>query len=150
MTIMINGDIYVMQGNMPTFPNTYSGAGETGLAIMPDAQTQYFSIASCEAAPSGKIVDGLADFQIPLNKDRYYTIVCSRKEDRPANATVKNGITWIEWSPKGEGLESKNNREDFGMLMIRIMATNPDWKERPDNVTKPGTKKAVMGPYYPG
>jgi hypothetical protein len=35
------------------------------------------------------------------------------------------------------------------MLMLRIMATNPSWKERPDNVTKPGMEEAVMGPYYP-
>ncbi|MDQ1297116.1 MAG: hypothetical protein QG611_1095, partial [Bacteroidota bacterium] len=142
------GNVYVMQGKMPTFPDTYSGARETGLAIMPDAQTQYFSIVSCEGAPSGKIVDGLADFQIPLNEDGYYTIVYSRKEDRPKNATLENGIAWIEWSPKGEGLESKANREDFGMLMIRIMATNPDWKERPDNITKPGMEEEIMGPYF--
>jgi hypothetical protein len=35
------------------------------------------------------------------------------------------------------------------MLMLRIMATNPDWKERPDNVTAPGMEEAVMGPYLP-
>ncbi|HEY9113848.1 MAG TPA: DUF1254 domain-containing protein [Bacteroidales bacterium] len=143
------GDVYVMKGKMPTFPNTYSGAGETGLAVMPDAQTQYFSIVSCEAAPSGRIVDGLADFQIPLDENGYYTIVYSRKEDRPSNATAENGVAWIEWSPRGEGLESKDNREDFGMLMIRIMATNPNWKERPDNVTKPGMEEEIMGPYFP-
>jgi hypothetical protein len=33
--------------------------------------------------------------------------------------------------------------------MLRIMATSPSWKERPDNVTKPGMEEAVMGPYYP-
>ncbi len=35
------------------------------------------------------------------------------------------------------------------MLMLRIMATNPNWKERPDNVTKPGMEETVMGPYLP-
>jgi hypothetical protein len=35
------------------------------------------------------------------------------------------------------------------MLMLRIMATNPSWAERPDLITKPGMEEAVMGPYYP-
>jgi hypothetical protein len=143
------GAVYVMRGKMPTFPDTYSGQDSKGLTNMPDAQTTYWSLVSCEAAPSGQIVDGLTDMQIPLDADRNYTIVCSRKEDRPSNATLENGVAWIEWSPRGEGLEDPRNRTDFGMLMLRIMATNPHWKERPDNVTKPGIEETVMGPYLP-
>lgn len=143
------GPVYVMRGRMPTFPNTFAGSTGKGLEIMPDAQTQYFSLVSCEAAPSGQIVDGLMDMQIPLDENGNYTIVYSRKEDRPKNATEENGVAWIEWSPRGEGIDSPKNREDFGMLMLRIMATNPEWKERPDNITKPGEEEAVMGPYYP-
>ena len=143
------GPVYVMQGKMPTFPNTYAGAGGKGLEIMPDAQTQYWSLVSCEAAPSGQIVDGLTDMQVPLDKDRNYTIVYSRKEDRPKNATLENGVAWIEWSPRGEGIDSPKNRADFGMLMLRIMANNPNWKQSQDHVTRPGTEEAVMGPYYP-
>jgi hypothetical protein len=94
-------------------------------------------------------VDGLVDMQVPLDRDGNYTIVYSRKEDRPRNATLENGVAWIEWSPRGEGIEGPKNRADFGMLMLRIMATNPGWKERPDNVARPGTEEAVMGPYYP-
>jgi hypothetical protein len=143
------GPVYVMRGKMPTFPDTYSGAGGRGLEVMPDAQTQYWSLVSCEAAPTGHIVDGLTDLQIPLDQDRNYTIVCSRKEDRPTNATLENGVAWIEWSPRGEGLNDPRNREDFGMLMLRIMANSPDWSERPDLIEKPGDEEAVMGPYYP-
>jgi hypothetical protein len=143
------GPVYVMRGKMPTFPNTYAGAGGKGLEVMPESQTQYWSLVSCEAMPSGQIVDGLTDMQVPLDKDRNYTIVYSRKEDRPANATPENGVAWIEWSPRGEGIDGPKNRPDFGMLMLRIMATSPSWKERPDNVTKPGMEEAVMGPYYP-
>ena len=143
------GPVYVMRGKMPTFPNTYAGTGGWGLEVMPEAQTQYWSLVSCEAAPSGQIVDGLTDMQVPLDEDGYYTIVYSRREDRPANATTENGIAWIEWSLRGEGLAVPHNRADFGMLMLRIMATNPDWQERPDNVTEPGMEEAVMGAYYP-
>jgi hypothetical protein len=143
------GPVYVMRGKMPTFPGTYAGAGGQGLKVMPEAQTRYWSLVSGEAAPSGQIVDGLTDMQVPLDEDGNYTIVYSRREDRPENATLEDGVAWIEWSPRGEGLAGPHNREDFGMLMLRIMATNPDWKERPDNITEPGMEEAVMGPYYP-
>jgi hypothetical protein len=143
------GPVYVMRGKMPTFPNTYAGASGRGLEVMPDAQSQYWSLVSCEAAPSGQIVDGLTDMQVPLDADRHYTIVVSRKEDRPSNATIENGVAWLEWSPHGEGLDDPRNRPDFGMLILRFMANNPTWAQSPDNVTKPGMEEAVMGPYYP-
>jgi hypothetical protein len=99
--------------------------------------------------PSGQIVDALTDMQVPLDRDGNYTIVYSRKEDRPANATKENGIAWIEWSPKGEGIDGPKNREDFGMLMLRFISNDPDWVQSPNRVTKPGMEEAVMGPYYP-
>src|SRR5262249_15634733 len=55
-----------------------------GLKTMPDYQTAYWLLVSCEAPPSGRIVDGVADMQVPLDKDGNYTIVVSRPEDRPA------------------------------------------------------------------
>ncbi|MBK9116033.1 MAG: hypothetical protein IPM22_10430 [Betaproteobacteria bacterium] len=94
-------------------------------------------------------MDALTDFQVPLDKDGNYTIVYSRKEDRPANATDANGVAWIEWSPRGEGIDGPKNRPDFGMLMIRIMDTDPAWKQGPAHVTQPGMEEQVMGPYYP-
>jgi len=143
------GPVYVMRGKMPTFPDTYAGAGGKGLEVMPAAQTQYWSLVSCEAMPSGQIVDALTDMQVPLDKDGNYTIVYSRKEDRPATATLANGVAWIEWSPRGEGIDGPKNRADFGMLMLRFIANNPGWAESPNYVTKPGMEEAVMGPYYP-
>jgi hypothetical protein len=143
------GPVYVMRGKMPKFPNTYAGENGKGLAIMPDAQTQYWSLVSCEAAPSGQIVDGLTDFQVPLDADGRYTIVVSRPEDRPKNATPENGIAWLKWSSRGEGLDIAQNRTDFGMLILRIMANNPTWANRPDLIRTPGTEETVMGPYYP-
>ena len=143
------GPVFVTRGKLPSFPDTYSGAAGQGLEIMPEAQTQYFSVVSCEAAPSGQIVDGLIDMQIPVDADGNYTIVYSRKEDRPANATAENGVAWIEWSPRGEGLDGPSNREDFGMLMMRIMAPAADWAEGPHNVTKPGDGGAGDGRLLP-
>jgi hypothetical protein len=143
------GPVYVMRGKMPTFPNTYAGKNGKGLAIMLEAQTQYWSIVSCEAAPSGQIVDGLTDMQVPLDADRNYTIVVSSREGRPENATLENGVAWLEWSPRGEGIDDPRNRPDFGMLMLRIMANNHNWEQSPEKVTKPGMEEGVMGPYLP-
>jgi hypothetical protein len=143
------GPVYVMRGKMPTFPDTYAGRDGKGLAIMPDAQTQYWSLVSGEAPPSGRVADGLCDMQVPLDGDRNYTIVVSRPEDRPRDATAENGVAWMSWGPRGEGLDDPSNRADFGMLIIRMMANNPTWASSPDKVTVPGTEEAVMGPYLP-
>jgi hypothetical protein len=143
------GPVYVMRGKMPTFPNTYAGKDGKGLAAMPPTQTQYWSLVSCEAPPSGRVVDGLVDMQVPLDVNGNYTIVVSRKEDRPNNATLENGVAWMEWSPRGEGIDDQRNRTDFGMLMLRFVADSPSWMNSPDYVTKPGTEESVLGPYYP-
>jgi hypothetical protein len=76
-------------------------------------------------------------------------IVVSRREDRPKNATEENGIVWLAWGPRGEGIDSPQNRTDFGMLIMRIMFNNPSWAQSPDHVMRPGTEETVMGPYYP-
>ena len=143
------GPLYVMRAKMPSFPDTYAGVGGRGLEVMPAAQTQYWSVSSAEAIPSSRIVDALADMQVPLDKDGYYTIVYCRAEDRPKNATAANGIAWIEWSPLGEGADSPKNRPDFGMLLMRIMANDPNWEQSPNRVTQQGMEESVMGPYYP-
>jgi len=143
------GPLYVIQGKMPTFPDTYAGNDGRGAAKTTEAQTQYWSLVSCESVVTGQVIDGLTDFQVPLDKDRNYTIVVSRPEDRPKNATKENGVAWVKWSPRGEGIDGPENRADFGMLILRIMGNSPIWKERPDNITKAGSEAAVMGPYFP-
>ncbi len=85
---------------------------------------------------------------LPLDKDGYYTIVVSRPEDRPKNATRENGVVWINWGP-GEGLNDQRDRKDWGMLLMRYMVCQPDWENSPAKAIKPGTAETVMGPYYP-
>ena len=138
-----HGPVYVMRAKMPTFPDTYAGA-ET----MPDGQVQYWSNTTQGSGPSGELWDGMADFQVPLDEDGYYTMLVSSPEDRPANATDEDGIAWLDWGP-GEGLEGDpRNREDFCLLMMRFMACADDWEHSPIKA-KPGTEAEVMGPYYP-
>ena len=63
------------------------------------------SVVSCEAAPSGQIVDGLTDMQIPLDADGDYTIVYSRTEDRPANATQRTASPGSSGARAAKGLD---------------------------------------------
>jgi hypothetical protein len=137
------GHVYVVRAKMPTFPDTYSGAKR-----MPSGQVAYWSVATVASPPSGELWDGIFDMMVPQDKNGYYTIVVSRPEDRPKNATRENGVIWLNWGP-GEGLGDPRNRKDWGMLLMRFMVPDPGWENSPARAVKPGTAKAIMGPYYP-
>ena len=93
--------------------------------------------------------DGISDFQIPLDEDRNYTIVVSRAGDRPANATDENGVAWMDWGTKGEGIDDELNRPDFGLLVFRFMHNNPDWKHNPEQHHRAGDRGRGHGPLLP-
>src|SRR5262249_37414864 len=80
------GPVYVFRAKMPTFPNTFAGT-----KVMADGQVKYWSVVSVASPPSGELWDGLTDMMLPLDASGYYTIVVSRPEDRPKNATRENG-----------------------------------------------------------
>jgi hypothetical protein len=137
------GSIYTFRAKMPTFPDTYAGA-----KTATDGQVVYWSVETVGGPPSGQIWDGVFGMMVPLDEDGNYTIVVSRPEDRPKNATKENGVMWIDWGP-GEGSEDPRNRTDWGMLLMRYMVCAPDWKHSPAKSRKPGSLKNTMGPYYP-
>jgi hypothetical protein len=137
------GPVYVLRGKLPTFPNTYKG-----LPIMAKEQIVYWSVVSVAAGPSGELWDGLYDMQLPLDHNNNYTIVMSRPEDRPKNAAPENGVAWMNWGP-GEGLNDPRNRTNWGMLIMRFIACDPNWGNSPTKIVKPGEEEAVLGPYYP-
>jgi hypothetical protein len=138
------GALYVFRAKMPQFPDTYNN-----LAVEPATpQAQYWSVVTAASIVSGEDWDGLFDMQVPAGKDGYYTIVVSKPEDRPSNATPENGITWLNWGP-GEGLTDPRNRTDWSMLIMRFIQTDPNWSNDPGKITKPGMEASVLGPYYP-
>jgi hypothetical protein len=137
------GPVYVFRAKLPSFPNTWANA-----KVMPEGQVQYWSVATMAAASSGSLWDGVFDMQVPVDRDGYYTIVVSRSEDRPKNATRENGVAWIDWGP-GEGLSGPRNRKDWGMLLMRFMVPHKDWQHSPLKSKTPDDLASVMGPYYP-
>jgi hypothetical protein len=139
-----HGPLYVVRGKMPTFPDTFAG-----VETMPGGQVQYWSNTTQGSGPSGELWDGIFDMQVPLDEDGCYTTVVCSPEDRPANATEENGISWLDWGP-GEGLEDDpRNRTDFALMLMRFMACAEDWEHSPVRATTPGTEAEVMGPYFP-
>jgi hypothetical protein len=143
------GPVLVIRGRMPLFPDNYYGDDGNGLDVMTDWECRYMSLIVSEAPPSGMGTDGLSDFQIPIDEDRNYTIVLSREEDRPVNATDEQGVAWVDLGHKGEGIDDDQNREDFAIILFRFMHTNPNWKHDPKRIVKPLTEPEVMGPYFP-
>jgi hypothetical protein len=137
------GPVYVVRAKMPTFPDTWANAKTTTTG-----EVRYWSAATMAVATSGSLWDGVFDMQAPLDKDGYYTLVVSRPEDRPRNATAENGIAWIDWGP-GEGLGDPRNRKDWGMLLMRYTGISDDWKNSPLKTRNQRELASAMGPYYP-
>jgi hypothetical protein len=88
------------------------------------------------------------DQQVPLRGDRRYTLVVSRRQDRPKNASEACGYDWLDFGA-GENYPDPASRDDVGVLYARFMFPDPRWAQAPQKVTTPGTERAVMGPYFP-
>jgi hypothetical protein len=105
------GQVAVLTGKLPTFPLTYEGEPS-----MRAAQMRYWSIVGYEipqgwdfakammgaqVRPGGLAVHEVFDEEMVLDAQRRYVIVLSRPEDRPRNAGVRDGVTWVNWGPAG-------------------------------------------------
>jgi hypothetical protein len=91
------GPVHVTRGRKLTSPDTPREPVYTpGRDIRGFTVTTYnFWAGICE--------DAVIDRDIPTDENGYYTIVVSSKEDRPANATVAHGVTWLDWGTYLDG-----------------------------------------------
>jgi hypothetical protein len=137
-------NIAVLRGKLPTTPGTYAGEPR----MQGGTELRYWSVCNSEGLPSGKTTGPcLADEETPINAQRYYTIVVSLPQDRPANATDKCGVAWMNWGTTGDGY----TRPRSTMILMRNLATtaHPAFKSAVQNIANPATVKQVMGPYLP-
>ena len=58
-------------------------------------QVRYWSI--CENSDTTRVISCAADYQPRRSSSGYYTYVISDPDERPANATAANGVTWLPW-----------------------------------------------------
>ncbi len=152
------GKVYVITGKMPTFPRTRDGE-----AVMTGGEVRYWSISQYGHGEGDKYetavnYGSLMDDEIVLNEKGEYIIVYSTAQDRPANATPENGVTWVDWGPRSRQT-----------LTIRWLSVMPEWhlpRYAPDEYNLPWRKACwsatqydpslvgtnapgVMGPYHP-
>lgn len=94
--------VLVLTGRLPRHPRTRNGNPR-----MEGGQVRYMSITSYVVADFlgggviGQPVTSVMDEDIVTNANGNYIICYSRGENRPANATAANGVTWIDWAPIG-------------------------------------------------
>lgn len=144
------GEVLVIRGKMPTFPKTYKGDRYYDT----DTMVKYFSITVGGSPASGFGYTTVYDEQIPLDDQGYYTIAISFPLSRPVNATLQNGIVWMN-SGNGEG-DYVDARNWVGSVYTRFIAPQSAslWPNSPLAVPAPTAadpvlrEEEVMGPYY--
>jgi hypothetical protein len=137
-------NIAVIRGKLPTTPATYAGEAK----MQGGTQLRYWSICNNQGLTSGATTGPcLADEEIPINTQRYYTIVVSLPQDRPSNATDKCGVAWMNWGTAGDGY----TRPDSTLILIRNLATTAHtaFPHSVQDITSPNAVKQTMGAYLP-
>lgn len=135
-----HGPVLVVRGKMPRTPRTYGGQRRMGRG-----QMRYWSLCSGESRVTTRTPDCVWDRIVPLDATRRYTIVVSRREDRPANARRRCGVAWLNWGERGDGVGDR----DYGLLIMRNMLVSPRFRHAIQRVTQAGTEPEVMGPFFP-
>jgi hypothetical protein len=134
------GEVLVIRGRMPTFPRTREGVRRMGTG-----QVRFWSLCSGESRVTTRTPDCLADRQVPLGRNRRYTIVVSRAADRPRNARRRCGVAWLDWGTRGDAA----GRPDYGLLIMRNMLASPSFAQAIQRIERFGDERRVMGPYFP-
>jgi hypothetical protein len=137
-------NIAVLHGELPTTPATYAGEAK----MQGRTQLRYWSICNNQGLTSGATTGPcLADEEVPINAQRYYTIVLSLRQDRPKNATDKCGVAWMNWGTAGDGY----TRPDSTLILLRNLTTtaHPAFPGAVQNVATPASLKSTMGAYLP-
>ena len=134
------GKVAVFRGKLPSAPRTFEGNERLGTG-----QVRYSSYCMNEAPVTTKVTDCAYDEQIPTNRKGIYTIVVSRRSDRPDTARSSCGKAWIEWNKSGDGYEDP----DFGWFQIRNMLPSRSFRHAIQLTETPGDEKEVIGPYLP-
>lgn len=111
------GKIAVLTGKLPTTPRTRQGE-----PVMDRAEARYWSLTATDPdlpKPDGfvgAVLHSVMDDEVVTDAQRRYVIVLSRPDDRPANATAQNGVTWVNWGPTAKVTWT-----------LRWMSVHPEW-----------------------
>jgi hypothetical protein len=134
------GPVLMVQARLPRTPQTYSAPKR-----MPRGDMRFWSLCTGESRVTTRTPDCLSDRQVLRQSGREFTVVVSKPEDRPANATRACGVAWLDWGANGDGAGDP----DYAALILRNMLVDPDFPHAIQRVARPGTEAEVMGPYFP-
>lgn len=134
------GDVLVIRGKAPTTPATFHGDKRMGSGEM-----RYWSMCSNQGFANTRVNDCVFDEQVPLDAKGYYTIMVSKKKDRPRVAHTECGIAWLPIADDGDGVKDP----DVAVVQLRNMLTSPDFKHGVNSVAKDSDIASVMGEYAP-
>jgi hypothetical protein len=134
------GPLFVVEARLPRFPKTYERPKR-----MPGGDLRFWSLCSGESRVTLRTPDCLSDRQVLKRSGRNYTVVVSKRADRPENARRRCDVAWLDWGENGDGVGDP----DYGLLIMRNMLVDPDFAEAIQNVPRPTEEEAVMGPYFP-
>lgn len=106
---------------------------------MGDGELRYWSLCTNEAN-SQRWIDCIYDEQIVRNRDQQAIVLVSRSENRPTNARLECGVTWLNWGPFTNSL-----------LIYRHMLPRSDFIHSIQRIPGPAGahEQAVMGAYFP-
>ncbi len=82
--------------------------------------------------------DAVVDHQVAVDKEGWYTLVVSTKDNRPVNATKENGITWLDW---GDYLD--------GQLTFRLLLRRNPLLQALKKAVETGEATNEIKPYVP-
>jgi hypothetical protein len=134
------GSVMVLEGTLPEFPQTLDGPKR-----MPSGELRFWSLCTGESRVTTRTPDCLADRQVLEQSGRRYTVVVSRRSDRPQNARQGCDVAWLNWGNRGDGAGDR----DYGLLIMRNMLVSPDFDEAIQNVPQPGQEQEVMNEHFP-
>lgn len=134
------GPVFVLRAKAPTTPRTVNGD-----AIMGTGDLRYWSYCSNQGFANTRVNACLHDENIPVGPDGFYTIVLSRKADRPRNAIPQCGIAWLPMADDGDG----SGDADVTVLQLRHMLGTSNFPNAIQAISKPGAEAKDMGAFYP-
>lgn len=135
------GPVLTLRGKLPDTPRTLRGQAR----MAADVDMRYWSLCTNESMATTRVEDCVYDEDVATDRAGWYTIVVSRPGDRPANATERCGVTWVEAPERGDGA----GHLDDNLVLIRNMLPSPGFQHAVQSTRVPGDERTVMGDYLP-
>lgn len=114
------GPVLVLRGTLPRTPQTGPHVRRMG-----GGQMRYWSICENGSPVETDAIDCVSDADLEpiLRSGRTYTIVVSRRVDRPVNAIRRCGVAWLDWGDRPDVLGRQT-----GTLLLRNLGADPDFR----------------------